>query len=154
MLKKTRMRDILMLTTALRAKGGCIMQHPLFMVTRSDLENLRMRIAQDEALKMRYETIAAQKEACLNEEFLSEICKKYAAEFSLSSGNLLFNGGTGLGKTFLSACIARAVADRGYSVAYETASHLFSKLEKANSLGVATVSWEQMQELMAERLKI
>lgn len=60
------------------------MQHPLFMVTRSDLENLRMRIAQDEALKMRYETIAAQKEACLNEEFLSE---EYANSVYSQHGN-------------------------------------------------------------------
>ena len=59
-----------------------------------------------------------------------DVCRDYAENFSLSSGNLLFNGGTGLGKTFLSACIARVVAARGYSVAYETASHLFSKLEK------------------------
>ena len=59
------------------------------------------------------------------------ICRRYAMTFAQSSGNLLFGGGTGLGKTFLSACIARAVADRGNSVVYETASHLFSKLEAA-----------------------
>ena len=59
-----------------------------------------------------------------------DICRDYAEHFSPVSGNLLFNGGTGLGKTFLSACIAREVAAKGYSVAYETASHLFSKMEK------------------------
>ncbi len=59
-----------------------------------------------------------------------EICRKYAANFSLASGNLLFNGGTGLGKTFLSACIAQEVAGKGFSVAYESAQHLFAKLEK------------------------
>ena len=58
-------------------------------------------------------------------------CRRYALTFSQNSGNLLFVGGTGLGKTFLSACIARAVADRGFSVMYETASHMFTKLEKA-----------------------
>ena len=58
-------------------------------------------------------------------------CRRYALTFTPSAGNLLFVGGTGLGKTFLSACIARAVADRGYSVVYETAGHLFSKLEQA-----------------------
>ena len=58
-------------------------------------------------------------------------CRTYTATFSQSSGNLLFNGGTGLGKTFLSACIARGVADKGYSVIYETATHLFNKLEQA-----------------------
>lgn len=58
-------------------------------------------------------------------------CKTYAMGFSKDAGNLLFVGGTGLGKTFLSACIARTVADHGYSVMYETATHLFSKLEQA-----------------------
>ena len=60
-----------------------------------------------------------------------KVCRTYALTFAQNSGNLLFVGGTGLGKTFLSACVARAVADRGYSVVYETASHLFSKLEQA-----------------------
>ena len=60
-----------------------------------------------------------------------QTCRKYAMNFSESSGNLLFSGDTGLGKTFLSACIARAVADRGYSVVYESAGHLFSNLERA-----------------------
>ena len=59
-----------------------------------------------------------------------DICREYAEHFCPISGNLLFNGGTGLGKTFLSACIAREVAAKGFSVAYETASHLFAKLEK------------------------
>ena len=60
-----------------------------------------------------------------------KICRTYALTFTPSAGNLLFVGGTGLGKTFLSACIARAVADRGYSVVYESAGHLFGKLEQA-----------------------
>ena len=60
-----------------------------------------------------------------------QTCKRYALYFSQNAGNLLFVGGTGLGKTFLSACIARTVADRGFSVAYETAAHLFGNLEKA-----------------------
>lgn len=60
-----------------------------------------------------------------------KICRTYALTFTHNAGNLLFTGGTGLGKTFLSACVARAVADRGYSVVYEPAGHLFSKLEAA-----------------------
>ncbi len=58
-------------------------------------------------------------------------CRSYAATFAPSSGNLLFVGGTGLGKTFLAASIARDVADRGCSVCYETAAQLFAKLERA-----------------------
>ena len=62
-------------------------------------------------------------------------CKKYAYGFTERAGNLLFSGDTGLGKTFLSACIARTVADRGYSVVYESAGHLFSNLERAKFSG-------------------
>ena len=58
-------------------------------------------------------------------------CRRYAFGFHMASGNLLFSGNTGLGKTFLSACIARSVADQGYSVVYESAGHLFAALEKA-----------------------
>ena len=53
----------------------------------------------------------------------------YAQNFTCASPSLLFVGATGLGKTFLSACIARTVADRGYSVVYDTAIHLFSDFE-------------------------
>ena len=59
-----------------------------------------------------------------------QTCKRYADSFAPGVGNLLFVGGTGLGKTYLSACIANAVADKGYSVAYETAPRLMAKLEK------------------------
>lgn len=59
-----------------------------------------------------------------------DACRRYAGTFGPDSGNLLFIGGTGLGKTFLSGCVAAEVAGRGFSVAYETASRLFSKLEK------------------------
>ena len=60
-----------------------------------------------------------------------ETCRRYAANFPGEQGNLLFSGNTGLGKTFLSACIATEVTEKGCSVAYESAPHLFANLEKA-----------------------
>ena len=62
-------------------------------------------------------------------------CRTYAAEFNEKAENLLFSGSTGLGKTFLSACIAKTVADRGYSVVYETASRMFAQMERARFSG-------------------
>ena len=53
----------------------------------------------------------------------------YAQSFSCASPSLLFVGATGLGKTFLSACIARAVAERGFSVSYAPVSRLFAAFE-------------------------
>ena len=56
-------------------------------------------------------------------------CKKYAQEFRPGARSLLFSGATGLGKTFLSACVARQVAEGGHSVVYVTAGKLFADYE-------------------------
>ena len=40
-----------------------------------------------------------------------EFCRRYADGFNSRSRNLLFQGGTGLGKTYLSACIAKFSRD-------------------------------------------
>ncbi len=55
--------------------------------------------------------------------------RAWAQNFTPQAGSLLFTGGTGLGKTFLSACAARKVADLGYSVVYETAARLLGDFE-------------------------
>lgn len=58
-----------------------------------------------------------------------DTCRAYAVSFSPKSPNLLFQGGTGLGKTFLSGCVARVVSGRGFSVCYETAQGAFAAFE-------------------------
>ena len=62
-------------------------------------------------------------------EDIYEFCIEYARKFSGKSMNLLFIGAPGLGKTFLSACTARVVADNGFSVVYDMAGSIFSKFE-------------------------
>ena len=58
------------------------------------------------------------------------VCEGYASQFpGYPLKNLLFSGGTGLGKTFVSGCIAREVSRRGYSVVYDTAINLFAAFE-------------------------
>ena len=63
-------------------------------------------------------------------EIILTMCKNYAMKFDGGSPNLVFTGGPGLGKTFLSACIARTVSQKGFSVAYESASVALSAFEK------------------------
>ena len=63
---------------------------------------------------------------------------KYAYDYSLrfvenfkkDGGNICFFGKTGVGKTFLSHCIAKALMDKGVSVLYLTAFDLFSVFEE------------------------
>ncbi len=63
-----------------------------------------------------------------NMEFIYEVCLNYAQKFGrFYFKNLFLTGDPGLGKTFLSACIARTVAENGFSVVYDTASNLFAK---------------------------
>ena len=58
------------------------------------------------------------------------VCEGYARKFdTYPLKNLFFSGGTGLGKTFLSACIAKEVSEAGYSVVYDTAINIFAAFE-------------------------
>ena len=58
-----------------------------------------------------------------------DLCKNYAENFKPSTVSLLFRGSPGVGKTYLSACIARVVAGKGYSVCYDTAASALEAFE-------------------------
>lgn len=64
-------------------------------------------------------------------ERVFQVCRTFAQTFRPGTMNLLLQGGTGLGKTYLSACIARVVAGAGYAVAYETAASALDAFECA-----------------------
>ena len=57
-------------------------------------------------------------------------CRKFAENFPAVSSNLLLQGAPGLGKTYLSACVAREVAKKGCSVCYDTASSALAAFER------------------------
>ena len=42
-------------------------------------------------------------------------------------GNILFQGNTGVGKTFLSNCVAKELLDKGYALLYTSAGSLFDR---------------------------
>lgn len=58
-----------------------------------------------------------------------DTCRELSRNFSAAAPNLLFRGGTGLGKTMLSGCVAKEIAQRGFSVVYETAVAAFDAFE-------------------------
>ena len=65
-----------------------------------------------------------------NMEMNCNICWNYATRFGrVATKNLLLSGPPGLGKTFLSACIARTVSENGFSVVYDTAGNIFAQFE-------------------------
>lgn len=65
-------------------------------------------------------------------EKIKSTCFKYASQFTTGSKNIIFYGGTGLGKTHLSLAIANGVINRGYSVVYGTAQNILNDLQNEN----------------------
>lgn len=57
-------------------------------------------------------------------------CKHFIEDFDNKPKNILFYGDTGVGKTFLSNCVAKELLEKGYSVIYFTAFQFFDILSK------------------------
>lgn len=58
------------------------------------------------------------------------ICDDFVKNFEIDNNeNLLFYGDTGLGKTFMSNCIAKEILDKGHIVIYQTAFKMFEIIE-------------------------
>lgn len=60
-----------------------------------------------------------------------DTCQSFVRNFDNEFNNLLFYGNSGLGKTFLSHCIARELLGTAHTVLYLTAYELFDILGKA-----------------------
>lgn len=61
---------------------------------------------------------------------VAERCRRFAKEFPEQGRNILFTGSTGVGKTFLTNCIARELIDRYCSVIYLSSNDLFEIFSK------------------------
>ena len=75
------------------------------------------------------ESYGRRRSARENMDHNYETCIEFSHHFPSRIRNMLFTGDPGLGKTFLSACIAREVSEKGHSVVYDTAIHVFSCFE-------------------------
>ena len=62
------------------------------------------------------------------------VCHEFADTFSEKFSNILLYGDTGVGKTFLTHCIAKELMDQSYSVIYFSAVSLFENFAK-NAFG-------------------
>ena len=75
-------------------------------------------------------------------------CHSFIERFDHSFENLFFYGFTGVGKTFLSNCVAKALMDSGHSVLYFTSFQLFHILEESKFHANSDVK-QQKEDLFA-----
>jgi len=72
-----------------------------------------------------------------------KLCREYVLNFSPEgSGNLLFTGGAGLGKTHLTLAIVSEIIKKGYMPVYGSAENLFSIIENEKFSGEGRGSYE------------
>ena len=78
-------------------------------------------------------------------ERVFQVCRTFAQTFRPGTMNLLLQGGTGLGKTFLLNCMAQRVLERGYSVVVISAYKLTETLRRYLFNGDGA---EQVQDIL------
>lgn len=59
-----------------------------------------------------------------------KFCMDYVKDFSPLSCGIFMLGGTGLGKTFLSSCIAKSLIEKGVNVAFDSIQNYLRQIEK------------------------
>lgn len=79
-----------------------------------------------------YSNLPDEKSGIIPRERMNTIlvqCKNYVDTFSRESCSLFFLGKTGLGKTFISSMIAKALIDRGFNVVFDSINNFLIKAE-------------------------
>ena len=88
-------------------------------IKKDNFDNFNSELFSDKGNNSPRKNILAIKKACLN--FIENFD-------NLDEKNLLFSGNTGLGKTFMSNCIANELLKRGKTVLYQTAPVLLETI--------------------------
>lgn len=89
-------------------------------------------------------TVYPEKDRRMMSFILSE-ARRFAGEFGEEGAarNVMFYGGTGLGKTHLSTAIAKTVIDRGFDVVYDSALNLMHAFEKERFSKTPSISTDR-----------
>lgn len=97
-------------------------QSQIYNIDKENFDTFDENVFSNEVDEKRFNSSKSPRENVL---MVKEIAKNFVDNFDKKdTKSLLFTGGTGLGKTFLSNCIAKAVLDNGKTVLYQTAGRL------------------------------
>jgi len=97
-------------------------QAQIYNIDKENFETFNEEIFSDVVDEHSYNSKKSPRE---NMIIIKNIAQNFVENFEdKDTKNLMFTGGTGLGKTFLSNCIARAMLDKGKTVLYQTSGRL------------------------------
>ena len=86
---------------------------------KENFDNFNFELYSDEINEQKYNAKVSPRQNIIN---IKEIAEDFIKGFDdPEENNLLFTGNTGLGKTFLSNCIAKEILSKGKTVLYQTA---------------------------------
>lgn len=98
----------------------------IFNLSNQNFSNFKSTVYSDIVDKSKYKSDKSPRE---NIEIIKKICINFINNFdNIKEKNLLFTGNTGLGKTFLSSCIANELLKRGKTVLYQTSPIMFDAI--------------------------
>jgi len=122
-------------------------------IQSENFSNFDFNVYSDEVNLQKYNSNFSPRD---NMRKIVDISRNFIEKFdSIDEKNLVFLGSTGLGKTFLSNCIAKEIIDSGKTVLYQTAPVMLdtiinSKLQKDNiidDLGTENINALKFAEL-------
>lgn len=95
-------------------------------IEAQDFGHFNLTFYSNEVNREKYHSTVSPKE---NIQLILDICHHFIQNFDdVKEKNLLFTGKTGLGKTFLSSCIANELMKQGKTVLYQTASNMLDSI--------------------------
>ena len=98
----------------------------LYRLQEDTFSSFDSALFSDEVNTQKYDTNISPKQ---NIERIRKLCEEFILNFDEpSQKNLLFTGTPGIGKTFLSGCIANELLNKGYTVLYQTAPVLLDRI--------------------------
>ncbi len=124
-------------------KCHCLRQAILgYLYSQSNIEQILKRENFDTLTYDLYTDAEAEKmRPVINE------CRRFADEFGQRYENILLFGNVGVGKTFLTNCMAKEILDKGYSVVYFTSMRMFDTLSRELFGTEEDRSWEVLDDL-------
>ena len=97
-------------------------QSQIYNIDKENFDTFDENVFSDEVDEKSYNSKKSPRE---NIRLIKKIAENFVEKFEEpDTKNLMFTGGTGLGKTFLSNCIAMAILDKGKTVLYQTSGRL------------------------------